>query len=189
MPTFIPFLRILATLPQAPVTLRRRVTSPRLALTLRTLVTVLAASVICSAAAAAANNPTHIDLAHSAQLTVDAQETTDSVTLWVRRAADKKLIDTKDVTVSIAGKNQVLTRRTDGSFSFPTDDLRGKDAKSVQLVVGHDGIRELLDGQLPPPPEGLTTGLLGSHNQLWWWVINIGVLFIGVLALSRKKSY
>ena len=188
MPTFIPFLRALATLPQAPVTLRRRVTS-RLALTLRTLATALAASVICSAAAAAANNPIHIDLAHSAQLTVDAQETTDSVTLWVRRAADKKLIDTKDVTVSIAGKNQVLTRRTDGSFSFPIDDLRGKDAKPVQLVVGHDGIRELLDGQLPPPPEGLTTGLLGSHNQLWWWVINIGVLFIGVLALSRKKSY
>jgi hypothetical protein len=59
----------------------------------------------------------------------------------------------------------------------------------VQMVVGHDGIRELLDGQLPPPPEGITRGLLGSHNQLWWRVINLGVLFIGVLALSRRKSY
>ena len=176
MPTFISLLRTLATVPRVPVTLR-------------ILVTALAASVICTAAAAAADNPAHIDLAHSAQLTVDAQETTDAVTLWIRHAADKKVVDTKDVTVSIAGKNQVVTRRTDGSFSFPIDDLRGKQAKPVQLVVGHDGIRELLDGQLPPPTEGITTGLLGSHNQLWWWVINIGVLFIGVLALSRKKSY
>jgi hypothetical protein len=160
---------------------------PTLTLLLRTLATALAASLICIAAAA--DNPGHIDLAHSAQLTVDAQEATDSVTLWIRHATDKKVVDTKDVTVSIAGKNQVVTRKTDGSFSFPTDDLRGKDAKPVQLVVGHDGIRELLDGQLPPPPESLTTGLLGGHNQLWWWVINIGVLFIGVLALSRKKSY
>ena len=156
---------------------------------LRTLATALGASAICAATAAAADNPARIDLAHSAQLTVDAQETTDAVTLWIRRAADKKVLDTKDVAVSIAGKNQVVTRKTDGSFSFPIDDLRGKEAKPVQLVVGHDGIRELLDGQLPPPPEGITSGLLGSHNQLWWWVINIGVLFIGVLALSRKKSY
>lgn len=202
MPTFITLLRILARLPRVavtsravarlprvPLTLRTLTRLPRVPVTLRTVATALAASVICGAAAAAADNPAHIDLAHSAQLTVDAQETTDSVTLWIRRAADKKVVDTKDVTVSIAGKNQVVTRRTDGSFSFPTDDLRGKDVKPVQLIVGHDGIRELLDGQLPPPPEGITSGLLGSHNQLWWWVINIGVLFIGVLALSRKKSY
>ncbi len=202
MPTFITLLRILARLPRVavtsravarlprvPLTLRTLTRLPRVPVTLRTVATALAASVICGAAAAAADNPAHIDLAHSAQLTVDAQETTDSVTLWIRRAADKKVVDTKDVTVSIAGKNQVVTRRTDGSFSFPNDDLRGKDVKPVQLIVGHDGIRELLDGQLPPPPEGITSGLLGSHNQLWWWVINIGVLFIGVLALSRKKSY
>jgi hypothetical protein len=176
LPTFTLLLRTLANLPRVPITLR-------------TLATALAASVICTAAAAAAGNPAHIDLAHSAQLTVDAQEAGDSVTLWIRHATDKKVVDTKDVTVSIAGKNQVVTRKTDGSFSFPTDDLRGKDAKPVQLVVGHDGIHELLDGQLPPPPESITRGLLGSHNQLWWWVINIGVLFIGVLALSRKKSY
>jgi hypothetical protein len=176
LPTFISLLRTLASVPCVPVTLG-------------ILATALAASVICTSAAAAADNPTHIDLAHSAQLTVDAQETTDAVTLWIRHAADKKVVDTKDVTVSIAGKNQVVTRRTDGSFSFPIDDLRGKEAKPVQLIVGHDGIRELLDGQLPPPPESITRGLLGSHNQLWWWVINIGVLFIGVLALSRKKSY
>ena len=64
----------------------------------------------------------------------------------------------------------------------------GPAASSPDRHAEH-GIRELLDGQLPPPPESVTSGLLGSHNQLWWWVINIGVLLIGVLALSRRKSY
>ena len=156
---------------------------------LRTLPAAFAAGMIWNAVATAADSPARIDFAHSAQLTVDAQESNDTVTLWVRHAADKKVIDTKDISVSVAGKNQVVTHRTDGSFTIPTDDLRGKEAKPVQMIVGHDGIRELLDGQLPPPPESITTGLLGTHNQLWWWVINIGVLLIGVLALSRKKSY
>lgn len=156
---------------------------------LRTLVMALAASAVFSARVPAADTPAHIDFAHSAQLLVDAQESGDTVTLWIRHAADKKIVDTKDVSVAIAGKNQVVTRRADGSFSIPTDDLRGNEAKPVQLIVGHDGIRELLEGQLPAPPQSVTSGLLGSHNQLWWWVINIGVLFIGVLALSRKKSY
>lgn len=156
---------------------------------LRTLLTALAAGTMLSAGAIAADKPAHIDFAHSAQLTVDAQESGETVTLWVRHAADKKVVDTKDVSVSIAGKNQVVTHRTDGSFTILTDDLRGKEPKAVQMIVAHDGIREVLDGQLPPPPESIASGLLGSHNQLWWWVINIGVLLIGVLALSRKKSY
>jgi len=70
------------------------------------------------------------------------------------------------------------------------DDLRGKDPKAVQIIVGHDGIREILEGQLPPPPEKISVnGLLGGHGQLAWWIINIGVVLIGVIALSRKKSY
>jgi hypothetical protein len=133
--------------------------------------------------------PALIDVARSAQVTVEAAESHDAVTFWIRRASDKKLIGGKDVAVSIAGKSQVVTQRTDGSYSIPTDDVRGKEAKPVELIVGHDGIRELLDGQLPPPPDESGTGFLGGHNQLAWWIINIGVVLIGVIALSRKKSY
>jgi len=146
---------------------------------------VLASTVV----AAAAPEPAHIDVARSAQLSVEALVGNDTVTLWIRRANDKKPIDSKDVTVSINGKTQIVTRRTDGSYTFPTDDLRGKEARPVEIIVGHDGIREVLSGQLPPALESSGTSLLGTHNQLWWWIINIGVLLIGVLALSRKKSY
>ena len=102
----------------------------------------------------------------------------------------QELVAGKDLVVSFGGKNQVFTAHTDGSYTVPADDLRGKDAKAVQFIVGHDGIREILEGQLPPAPEKSSVGgLLGGHGQLAWWIINIGVVLIGVIALSRKKSY
>jgi hypothetical protein len=116
-------------------------------------------------------------------------ESSDTVTLWIRRAGDKQLVGSKDVKVSLDGKTQAVTPRTDGTFTLPTDDLRGKEPKPIEIIVGHDGIREILSGQLPPPPQSAAGGLLGSHNQLAWWIINIAVLLIGAIALSRRKSY
>jgi hypothetical protein len=163
---------------------------------LRTLTVALAACaagvVIAASAAVApqAAEQAHIDVARSALLSVEATESADTVTFWIRRVADKKLVDGKDLVVSFGGRNQVFTRHTDGSYTVSADDLRGKDPKAVQIIVGHDGIREILEGQLPPPPEKISVnGLLGGHGQLAWWIINIGVVLIGVIALSRKKSY
>jgi hypothetical protein len=155
--------------------------------------TVAAAACVIGAAAQAADPkppaPARIDVAHSAQLLIEAAESNDSVTLWIRRAGDKQLLASKDVKVSIDGKTQAVTPRTDGSFTVSTDDLRGKEPKAVEVIVGHDGIREILSGQLRPPPEDTATGILGSHNQLAWWIINIVVLLVGAIALSRRKSY
>jgi hypothetical protein len=155
------------------------------------LASALATGLLCASATAAeqASEPARIDVAHSAQLTVEATESDDAVVLWIRHLPDRKLVGSKDVSVTINGRNQVVTQRTDGSYTVPMDDVRGKEAKTVQLIVAHDGIREVLDGRLPPPPENTSSGLLGSHNQLAWWIVNITVLFIGVLALSRRKSY
>ncbi len=163
---------------------------------LLTLTVALAACVAGAALAAQAAvapqaaEQAHIDVARSALLSAEATESADTVTFWIRRVADKKLVAGKDLVVSFGGKNQVFTAHTDGSYTVPADDLRGKDAKAVQFIVGHDGIREILEGQLPPAPEKSSVGgLLGGHGQLAWWIINIGVVLIGVIALSRKKSY
>jgi hypothetical protein len=120
-------------------------------------------------------------------LTVDAQETTDSVTLWIRHS-DKKLVDTKDVTVSVAGKNQ-------GRHPPERRQLLLSDRRPARqgCETGADGRRPRRNPRAArrsgAPAGGHHPGLLGSHNQLWWRVINLGVLFIGVLALSRRKSY
>jgi len=159
---------------------------------LRSVLRTLAVALACMAGIAVAaqtGDQAHIDVARSALLSAEAAESADTTTIWIRRAADKKLVDGKDVTVSIGGRNQVITGHTDGSYTFSNDDLRGKEPKAVQIIVGHDGIREILDGQLLPPPDKSVTGMLGGHGQLAWWIINIGVVLIGVIALSRKKSY
>ena len=159
---------------------------------LRTLTVALAACVAPmadAAVAAQASELAHIDVARSALLSVEAAESPDTVTLWIRRVADKKPVDGKDLVVSFGGKNQVITSHTDGSYTVSAGDLRGKDPKAVQIIVGHDGIREILDGRLPPPADKPVSGILGGHGQLAWWIINVGVVLIGVIALSRKKSY
>ena len=164
---------------------------------LRTRLRVLAvAAAACSlsvgalAADAKGTEAARIAVAHSAQVSIEATESNDTVTLWIRRAGgDKQLVGSKDVVVTLDGKTQAVTSRTDGTFSLPTDELRGKEPKPIEIIVGHDGIREILSGQLPPPPQSTAGGLLGSHNQLAWWIINVVVLLIGAVALSRRKSY
>lgn len=155
------------------------------------LALALAAGAVAGARAAdeKAAQAAHIDVARSAQLLIDATESSDTVAFWIRHASDRRLVGGQDVKVTVDAKPQAVTPRTDGSFTMSTDDLRGKEPKPVEIIVGHDGIREILTGQLPPPPEGSGTGMLGGHNQLAWWIINLAVLLIGAFALSRRKSY
>jgi len=141
-----------------------------------------------AAAAADAGTPS-IDVAHSALLVADATETGDRLALSIRRAKDHSVVDSKDVTVAIDGKGQTVTRLSDGSYSVPLDDLRGKDAKAVQIVIAHDGIREILDGKVPGVSESSAANLLGGHKQLAWWIINMVVVLVGVTALARRKSF
>jgi hypothetical protein len=62
--------------------------------------------------------------------------------------------------------------------------------------VAHDGVREMLTGQLPGAPAAAAAarGAAGSaasllaHKQLAWWILNILVVLIGVIAVSRRMS-
>ncbi len=157
---------------------------------------VLACGLICGSvclpAAGAgdkAADPGRIAVAHSAALIVDATESDDALSLRIRHATDQTVIDSKDVVVAIDGKNQTVTHGADGSYSVPIDDLRGKDARTVEIIVGHDGIREVLDGKLAPPAARSAASVLGDHKQLAWWILNIAVVLAGAMALSRRKSF
>ena len=62
------------------------------------------------------------------------------------------------------------------------------------MLFTHDGIREVLSGTLPPTATGGAaanagrTGVLGAHKQLAWWILNITVVLIAALAISRRAS-
>jgi hypothetical protein len=62
----------------------------------------------------------------------------------------------------------------------------------LAVTVGHDGIRELLEGKFTPaaaaaPASGLSA-LGGNHKQLLWWILNIGIVLVAAIAISRRMS-
>jgi hypothetical protein len=130
-----------------------------------------------------------IDIAHSALLLADATVANDTLFLRLRNAKNQVVIQTNDLTFNVEGKPQTAKAQVDGTYAVALDGLRGTGDRNVEIIVGHDGIREILAGKIAAI-DAKSTGLsLGGHNQLAWWILNIGVVLVGVLALSRKKSF
>jgi hypothetical protein len=132
-------------------------------------------------------------LAHSTLLSVDAARLTpDTLTLRLRRTDGQAVAGPVELAVTAQGRNLPVTANTDGTWSVALKDLGGKPAGKLDLVIGHDGIRELLSGTAVAPAAGTATtavpGLLGSHKQLAWWILNIAIVLIAAIAISRRMS-
>jgi hypothetical protein len=127
-------------------------------------------------------------IAHSALLTVDATPTDDSLELQIRRVNDKSVVSSEDVTVTVDGKNESLTRGSSGSYQLPIADFRGEGAREVDIVVAHDGIREILSGKVTLPQASSAGSLFRDHKQIAWWILNIVIVLIAALAISRRKG-
>lgn len=130
-----------------------------------------------------------IPVAHSALLNINASVVPDGLMLHILHASNQVPIDGRDVTVTVDGKNQPLTVEPEtGNFLLPTKDL-GEGERQLDITVAHDGIRELLTGKVALPKAGSLTGSWSSSSkQMAWWVLNIGVVLIAVLAISRRSS-
>jgi hypothetical protein len=141
-----------------------------------------------SAADAPAAAPT-IPVAKSADLIVNATATPDGLELHILHAANQIPIDGRDVTVTVDGKNQPLTVEKEvGAFLLPAKDL-GEGERQLEITVAHDGIREILAGKVAIPKSSTTGAPWDStRKQMLWWVLNIAVVLIAVLAFSRRSS-
>jgi len=149
-------------------------------------VALITAPWACAADTPAAAPPA-IPVAHSALLTINATVTPDGLALHVLHAGNQIPIDGRDVTVSVDGKNQPLTVEPEGTFLLPTKDL-GEGERQLDITVAHDGIREILTGKVALPKTSSATDLWRDHKQMAWWVLNIAVVLIAVLAFSRRSS-
>jgi hypothetical protein len=148
-------------------------------------------ALLCGSPAFAADttaSATRIPIAHSALLTIDATETDDSLTLRIRHVTDQTPVNSPDVTLSVDGKNVPLAPQADGTYVASAKDLRGNGERVLDIVVGHDGIREILTGKLAAPEASPTASLLREHKQMAWWILNIAVVLIAAIALSRRMS-
>lgn len=151
----------------------------------------------CAAAAVRAQPaaPQFAPLAHSALLAVDAVPAAGGLVLRVRRASGDTPLAVSDVAVTIDGKGEPATARSDGSW-FVARPAGVQDAgKTLDVTVGHDGIHEVLSGRLVPPaavsspaPPAAGTGLSSSRKQLLWWILNIAIVLIATIAISRRIS-
>ena len=138
---------------------------------------------LASGAAAAAP----ISVAHSALLTIDAIAADDSLAIHIRHTADQTPVNSQDVTVSVDGRSVPVTP-ADGTYLVSAKELRGRGDRVLDIVVAHDGIREILTGKIALPEASATASLLRDHKQIVWWILNVAIVLIAAIALSRRKS-
>ncbi len=131
------------------------------------------------------------EIARSALLSVEATATADALQLRIRRLSDRSPVSGAGVTVTVDGKSAAVSRLTDG-YEVPIEDLRGESGKDggrdVEVVVPHDGIREILAGKILLANGHAAGNILGDHRQIVWWIVNIVVVLIAAMAISRRKG-
>ena len=119
-------------------------------------------------------------------LIVEAMPIDRAVAFHVQRVSDHTAVISDDVKVAVDGKNETVTRESDGTYQVDDKDLLDG-PHDVDVTVGHDGIHEVLSGKVTLP-ERASSGLLGEHKQIAWWILNIAVVLVAAIALSRRKG-
>jgi len=132
-------------------------------------------------------------LAHSALVTVEGVMAADTLVLRVRRTADQQPLAGAELTVTAEGRSIPVAARPEGTWGVPAKDLPRAPGK-LSIEVSHDGVREVLEAQLPggppaaPPPASRGVASTLIHKQMSWWILNIVIVLIGVIAVSRRMS-
>jgi len=154
-----------------------------------------AACALACVALAQAPAASFAPVATSALLNVDGVIVPDALLLRVRRAADQQPLAGARLEVTLDGRSVPATARPDGTWAVSLRGLPAKSPGKLEIVVAHDGVREVLDGQLPAGSAGTTAGggagglaSMLVHKQMAWWVLNVVIVLIGVIAISRRMS-
>ncbi|HVC29810.1 MAG TPA: hypothetical protein VND24_01395 [Steroidobacteraceae bacterium] len=126
-------------------------------------------------------------VARSALLKLTATPSDGTLALQVTRLSDHRLIvGPGNVTATLDGRRVPLTAEPNGAYLLAAGGRNGG-AHSLRVVVFHDGIRELLAGTVTLPQHRSVLESLESHGMSAWWVLNIAVVLIAVLVISRRK--
>ncbi len=131
------------------------------------------------------------EIARSALLALEGTATANALRLRIRRTSDNSLINGDGVTVTVDGKSETVSHDADG-YDVPLEDLRGSgdrnSGRELEVIVSHDGIREILSGKVALVDENPGESILRDHRQIAWWIVNIVVMLIAAMAISRRKG-
>jgi hypothetical protein len=152
----------------------------------------------CALAAALAQPaaPALAPLAHSALVTVDAAARAGGLALRVRRTSGDAPLVVNEIAVTIDNKSEPAIANPDGSWLVPRPATAQDAGKTIEVTVGHDGIHEVLSGRLAASAgagsgasgSGTANVISSSHKQLFWWILNIAIVAIAAIAISRRMS-
>jgi hypothetical protein len=158
---------------------------------------ILCGALACAAVAAAEPGaPVPMTpVAHSAQLSVEGAVAGGVLTLRVHRANDPQPLNVTELALRLDGRPLPVMARADGSFAAPLKELPPHAPGKLEIIVAHDGALDALDGQLPAGAPAAAAGAgrggtVGSliHKQMSWWILNVVIVLIGVIAISRRMS-
>lgn len=126
-------------------------------------------------------------VARSALLTLTAAPSDHSLALQVVRTSDHRpIVGPGQVTATLDGHSVPVVAQPNGAYLISTRDESGG-AHSLGVVVSHDGIRELLTGTVSVPQQQSLFDMIQGHGMSAWWVLNIAVVLIAVLIISRRR--
>jgi hypothetical protein len=135
-------------------------------------------------------DPLPAPLTHSALLTLEGAAAPGALVLRVRSNTPGTALNVSDFQVLLDGKELAATARADGAWRVPLPPGTAGDGK-LEVTVTHDGIREVLAAHiaLPEAAAGAAPSSgSGIHNQLFWWILNIAIVLIAALAISRRMG-
>jgi hypothetical protein len=150
----------------------------------------LAALALCAPAGAA---PAFVPVGHSTLVTIDAATDAGTLILRVRRTGTSTAVPVTGLEVRLDGRSLPVAPRADGTWGASLGRPGESPDGALDITVMHDGLREVLSATLPaaaaaPRTAGPAASLWQSHRQLAWWILNIAVVLIGVIAISRRMS-
>jgi hypothetical protein len=129
-------------------------------------------------------------VAHSALVTLEAAPSATGLTLRVRPVSAQQPLTLTEIAVTLDGKPLTATARADGAFDVALTPAARRGAGQLEVTVAHDGIREVLSGRVALGASGAASApeTSASRKQLWWWILNIAIVLIAALAISRRMS-
>ena len=128
-----------------------------------------------------------VQIASSAMLVLDASIHPREIVLHITRTAGAEPVQgAGNVSAAIDGHPVPLTAQGT-AYLLNTRDVDGG-AHTLQVIVAHDGIHEVLSAVVTLPKRASRLAVLEQHGYGAWWVLNIVVMLLAARLIMRRKK-